>query len=70
MPVIEEVPLSAIELTKDVENLGLNSKHERRSLDDESDDEFHDACDRASESGAKEAEEEFTESEILVSKSN
>jgi hypothetical protein len=70
MPSIEEVSPSVTELTKDTENLGLNSEHKRQSLDDESDDEFHDACDRVPESGAKEAEEEFTESEILVSKSN
>ena len=70
MPTLEEVSPDVTELAEKVNKLGMNSDSSPNSgSDDESDDEFHDACDRASNPGEQEKDEEFTEAELLVSKS-
>ncbi|KAF8603941.1 hypothetical protein BDV93DRAFT_544283 [Ceratobasidium sp. AG-I] len=67
MPTLEEVFPNVAELTKNVDKLGLDSEAIRGSgSDDESDDEFHDACDRVSNPGERgEKDEVFTEAELL-----
>ncbi|KAF8593133.1 hypothetical protein BDV93DRAFT_612334 [Ceratobasidium sp. AG-I] len=67
MPTIEEVSPNATELSENDDKLGLNSEASRMSgSDDESDDEFHDACDRVSNAGEREEKDkEFTEAELL-----
>ncbi|KAG9093408.1 hypothetical protein FRC06_011532 [Ceratobasidium sp. 370] len=63
MPAIEPVSPSLADITQETEQLGLESDRQRR-VDNDSDDEFHDACDRAPQPEADDVEE-FTEAEIL-----
>lgn len=69
MPTLEEVSPDVAELTTNADKLGLEDAGRRLGSDDGSNDEFHDACDQVSDTGEREKEEEFTEAELLVSKS-
>ena len=59
MPTLEEVSPNVAELTKNVNPPGIKSENNRNlGLDDESDDEFHDACDRVSNPREREDKDE------------
>ncbi|KAG9084827.1 hypothetical protein FS749_004920 [Ceratobasidium sp. UAMH 11750] len=64
MSATEQISPRIVDIIQKTEQLGLDSDHRRQNPDDDSDDEFHDACDRVPEPGADDIEE-FTEAEIL-----
>ncbi|KAG8689371.1 hypothetical protein FRC08_010977 [Ceratobasidium sp. 394] len=68
MSATKQISPHIADITQKTEQLGIDSDHRRQNSDDDSDDEFHDARDRAPEPGADDIEE-LTEAEILVGKS-
>ncbi|QRV97721.1 tetratricopeptide repeat protein 1 [Ceratobasidium sp. AG-Ba] len=64
MPAIEELSSDTLDLAEKTQKLALGSEGARDDSGDESEDEFHDACDRMAGPGSNDVEE-FTEAEIL-----